>query len=141
MPSALITFVLVIHSLIAVALVAVILMQRSEGGALGVGGGPGGMVSARGAANLLTRATTILAALFLGTCIVLAVLAKFEGRPSAIDTSLAPPATSAPLIRDEVTGKDKPSDPALGQPAPATNEATPFVLPGTKPSDEIPEAK
>ena len=61
-----ITFLLVIHGLITLALVAVILLQRSEGGALGIGGGGGGgLMTARGAANLLTRATTILAALIL----------------------------------------------------------------------------
>jgi len=64
---------LVVQGLIALALVGTILMQRSEGGALGIGGGPGGMMSARGAGNFLTRATTILAALFLGMCILLAI--------------------------------------------------------------------
>ncbi|MEM9879750.1 MAG: preprotein translocase subunit SecG [Pseudomonadota bacterium] len=64
---------LVVQGLIALALVGSILMQRSEGGALGIGGGPGGMMSARGAGNFLTRATTILAVLFLGMCILLAV--------------------------------------------------------------------
>ncbi|MBW7945781.1 MAG: preprotein translocase subunit SecG, partial [Sphingomonadaceae bacterium] len=67
MSTALMHFVLVVHSLIAIALVAVILLQRSEGGALGIGGGPGGLLTARGAGNLLTKSTGILAPLFLGT--------------------------------------------------------------------------
>ena len=91
MPSALMTFVLVVHSIIAVALVATILLQRSEGGALGIGGGPGGLMSARGAGNLLTRATGVLAAMFLATSILLAVLASLAKAPEALDTSLAAP--------------------------------------------------
>ncbi len=58
------TVVLIIHLMIAAALVAVILFQRSEGGALGIGGGGGGFMSGRGAANLLTRTTSILGAAF-----------------------------------------------------------------------------
>ena len=87
------TFVLVIHTLIAIALCGVILIQRSEGGGLGIGGGnAGGLVSARGAADLLTRSTTVLAALFITTSIILAVLAAAGHRSRAIDTSLATPA-------------------------------------------------
>jgi len=70
---------LLVHLVIAIALVGVILLQRSEGGALGIGGGGGGMMSARGAANLLTRATTWLAVAFLATSLTLAILAG-EGR-------------------------------------------------------------
>jgi len=72
-----ITIVLVIHVLIAVAMIGMVLLQRSEGGALGIGGGGGaggGLMSGRGAANLLTRATAILAALFFVTSIALAFL-------------------------------------------------------------------
>ncbi len=90
------TFLLVVHALIALALVTVILLQRSEGGGLGIGGGTGGgMVSVRGAANLLTRATTVLAVLFIGTSILLAVLAAGTSKPRKVDTSLAP--VGAPL--------------------------------------------
>ena len=97
----LITFILVIHTIIALALVGVILIQRSEGGGLGIGGGggPAGLMTARGAANLLTRATTILATLFIATSIALAVLAGVSRKPKEIDTSLAKPAvaTGAPV--------------------------------------------
>ena len=89
------TFLLVVHTLIAIALVAVILLQRSEGGALGIGGSGGGLMSARGAANLLTRSTTVLAALFIGSSILLAVLAAGTNKVKPVDTSLAP-ITSAP---------------------------------------------
>lgn len=90
-----ITFLLVVHTLIALALVGVILLQRSEGGGLGIGGGTGGgLMTARGAANLLTRSTTVLAALFISTSILLAVLAAGTNKAKPIDTSLVK--TAAP---------------------------------------------
>lgn len=81
------TVILVIHVLITIALIAVILLQRSEGGALGIGGGSGGMsgfMSGRATANVLTRATAILAALFFLTSIVLAILASHRDKPRSI---------------------------------------------------------
>lgn len=74
------TVLIVIHLMIVVALVAVVLMQRSEGGALGMGGGgSGNFMSARGAANALTRTTAILAACFFATSIALGILAGVDG--------------------------------------------------------------
>ena len=121
------TFLLVVHSLIALALVTVILLQRSEGGGLGIGGGTGGgMMSVRGAANLLTRATTVLAVLFIGNSIILAVLAAGTSKPKAVDTSLAPAvAATAPAT----PGAAPAADPAG---APATPGRAP-VLPGSLP--------
>ncbi len=90
--------VLVIHVLLAIILVAIVLLQRSEGGALGIGGGGpgGGLVSARGAANLLTRATAIIAGAFMLTSITLTILAGGQRTPTSIlDTlpsELQPPA-------------------------------------------------
>ncbi|MCC5982549.1 MAG: preprotein translocase subunit SecG [Oceanicaulis sp.] len=73
------TVLLIIQILVAIGLVAVVLMQRSEGGALGIGGGgPGGMVTGRGAANLLTRTTMILGAIFMANSIALAVLPTLD---------------------------------------------------------------
>jgi preprotein translocase subunit SecG len=66
----------------------VILMQRSEGGGLGMGGSPSGLMSARGAADFLTRATTVLATLFVMLSIALAFIAATRHRGSTIDTSL-----------------------------------------------------
>lgn len=81
------TVIIVIHLMIVIAMIAVILLQRSEGGALGIGGGGGGgMFSARGSANLLTRATTILAVVFFVTSLGLGLLAKQQsGAPSILD--------------------------------------------------------
>ena len=69
-----IPIILTVHVLIVIALIGVVLLQRSEGGALGIGGGGGGgLMSGRGAANVLTRSTSILAALFFATSLGLAM--------------------------------------------------------------------
>ena len=72
-------FLTVLQAIIAAGLVGVILMQRSEGGGLGIGGSPSGMFSARGAADFLTRATRWLAIAFVILSIALAVLAVRDG--------------------------------------------------------------
>lgn len=91
------TFLLVVHAIIAALLVTVILMQKSEGGGLTTGGSPSGLMSARGAADFLTRFTAILATLFIVMSIVLAVIAATRHSP-AIDTSLQrAPAATAPV--------------------------------------------
>ena len=90
-------FILVVQTIVAAGLVTVILMQRSEGGGLGVGGSSSGLMTARGAADFLTRATAILAALFVILSIVLAGLATVERSPAEIDASLAKQAPAAPL--------------------------------------------
>ncbi len=77
------TVLIVIHLMIVLALVGVVLIQRSEGGGLGIGGGSGFM-SARGAANALTRTTAILAALFFVTSLGLGLLARYQAKPSDI---------------------------------------------------------
>jgi preprotein translocase subunit SecG len=80
------TILLVAMILISVSLTAVILLQRSEGGALGMGGGPSGFMTARGAGNLLTRATSVLAVLFFVCAISLTVAGNFaRGSRSVID--------------------------------------------------------
>ena len=74
------TIVLVIHLMVCLALIAVVLLQRSEGGALGIGGGGGGgMMAGRGPANMLTRLTSILAGVFFLTSIMLTILAGGPG--------------------------------------------------------------
>lgn len=82
------TVVLVIHLMIALTLIGVVLLQRSEGGALGIGGGGGGaggsMFSSRGAANFLTRATAGLAVCFFITSIVLTLLARGASQPTSV---------------------------------------------------------
>ena len=101
--------------MLAIALVGVILIQRSEGGGLGIGGG-GGFMTTRGTANLLTRTTGVLAALFIATSLFLAVSAT-RGRPvqrSILDLP-AGPASTAPAIPAPPATPAAPSAPA--QPA------------------------
>ena len=109
------TFLLIVQTLIAASLVSVILMQRSEGGGLGVGGSSSGFMTARGAADFLTRSTAVLGGLFVILSIVLAAVAGATSKPTTIDTSLAN--QSAPVA--PVTA------PPAVQPAPASNQAAP----------------
>ncbi|MGC6530739.1 MAG: preprotein translocase subunit SecG [Candidatus Puniceispirillaceae bacterium] len=81
------TVLLTIHTLIALALVGLVLLQRSEGGGLGIGGGGGaggGFMTARGAANLLTKATAALATCFFLSSIGLAILAGAGTKQTSI---------------------------------------------------------
>ena len=108
------TFLLIVQTIVAAALVGTILMQRSEGGGLGVGGSSSGFMSARGAADFLTRATAVLGALFVLLSIGLAALAGVSGQSSTIDTSLAN--TVAPVA---------PQTPAGEAPAQTANDTAP----------------
>jgi len=121
-------FLLIVQTLVAAALIAVILMQRSEGGGLTGGGSPAGLMTARGAADFLTRATTILATAFVVLSIVLAALAAQTGNRSidaeALKTQRPPagsPAEQQPSpfsgAPQPVPGQAAPGQPA--QPAPA----------------------
>lgn len=74
---------LTIQVLVGIAMGGLILLQRSEGGALGMGGGPSGLVSARGAGNILTRATAILAVIFFVNCVGLTVVINLDRNTSS----------------------------------------------------------
>jgi len=78
-----ITVLLLIHIMVAVALVGVVLLQRSEGGALGIGGG-GGFMTGRSAGNALTKTTAVLAAGFFATSLALSILASQHGAAPSI---------------------------------------------------------
>jgi len=113
-------FLLIVQSLIALALIAVILMQRSEGGGLGVGGSSSGFMTARGAADFLTRSTAVLGALFIVLSIVMAAIAGATREPVKIDTSLAgkvaPTQQSQPAPAQ--TSPAQPASPNQNQQAP-----------------------
>lgn len=103
------TVIVVIHLLLAVALVTVILLQKSEGGALGIGGGGmSGFMSGRSTANLLTRTTAVLTACFFGTSIALAMIASHGRAPSSV---LSRPVTTQPAPMAPATPA-KPQAPA-----------------------------
>jgi preprotein translocase subunit SecG len=92
-----IILLIVAHILIAVSLVGVVLLQKSEGGALGIGGGGmSGFMTGRSTANLLTRATAILAALFMTTSVLLVVLSNRERTPPSIVDRGAPAMPAMP---------------------------------------------
>ncbi|AYM05436.1 MULTISPECIES: preprotein translocase subunit SecG [Agrobacterium] len=129
------TVLIVIHLMIVLALVGVVLIQRSEGGGLGIGGGSGFM-SARGTANALTRTTGILAALFFLTSLGLGLMTRYESRPTDIlnripatqgqgngilDT-LGPATTPAPAPAENgVPTNNGAAAPAQTTPAPAAS--------------------
>jgi len=82
--------ILIVHLVLVVFLVGIVLLQRSEGGALGMGGGGGGVVSGRGAASALQRATWYIAGGFLVTSLILTVMATTERRSSSVFDQAAP---------------------------------------------------
>jgi preprotein translocase subunit SecG len=88
------TVVIVVHLMIVATLIATVLLQKSEGGGLGVGGGAGFM-SSRGTANLLTRTTAVLAVGFFITSLFLSWLASYDRKPSSI-VGTSPPSQSQP---------------------------------------------
>lgn len=130
------TVLLIVHILVAAALTVVILMQRSEGGALGIGGGPGGMMSGRGAANLLTRTTMILGALFVANSIALAIVSGIDatGRSVFDEETIEQGAETTEDIFGEAFGEGEDEDlPAI----PEEEEAP--AIPAEEPGEETPE--
>lgn len=143
-----ITVILTIHTLIVLTLIGVVLLQRSEGGALGMGGGGGGFMTGRGAANVLTRTTSILAALFFSTSLALAIFAGrgetdqsvldqltgSQGQPATVDGVPAPPTTDDLL-------KSLSAEPDAATPAPdAAAETAPPAAGATEAPAETPPA-
>src|SRR5436190_12415157 len=103
-----------VHVLIAIALVGVILLQKSEGGALGMGGGGmSGFMTGRSTANLLTRATAILAAAFMTTSVLLVVVHNRERAPRSIIEQSAPVIPAAPTPPPLQTPPAEPAQPTV----------------------------
>jgi preprotein translocase subunit SecG len=115
-------FLLAVFAVVAASLVGVILMQRSEGGGLGMGGSPSGLMSARGAGDFLTRTTAILAALFIILAVALAFVSAQKGTPGTIDESLDRSAVTQPV--DQQPAAQAPAEPAPAGAAPAEKAAT-----------------
>lgn len=123
------TIILVIHLMIAVALVGTVLLQKSEGGALGIGGGGGmsGFMTGRSTANLLTRTTAILAGAFFATSIVLVVLAAHRNEARSVIEQTAPASTAPAVPAPAPAAPGAPQAPASapGAPQPPTAPSTP----------------
>lgn len=125
------TVLLVIHLMVAAALVGVVLLQKSEGGALGIGGGGGGFLTGRGTANLLTRATAMLAAAFFATSISLSLLAKHSAPKGSAFDSAAPAAAGAPASGGTGTEAPKTGGGILDKLQPSTQPGpAPGQVPG-----------
>ena len=131
-------FLLIVQTLVAVAMITVILMQRSEGGGFTGGGSPSGLMTARGAADFLTRATTILASVFILLSIVLAALAAQQAGPRVIDANAVAPAQPTgggqlgPAQPAPAPGEPG-AIPTLQPPAPATNQQGQPAIPTLQP--------
>ena len=122
------TVILVVHLMLAIVLVGTVLLQKSEGGALGMGGGGmSGFMSGRSTANLLTRTTAILAACFMLTSITLVLLAgRSHSVRSLIDQS-APAGSTAPSAPTSLPPLAPPSLALPAAPAPPAAPAAPAV--------------
>jgi len=106
------TVIIVIHLILAIALVGAVLVQRSEGGGLGMGGGGGGggmggFMTGRDTANFLTRATAILAAGFMSTSLILAVMAGGNSKPTSI--------IDEPAVQQQPVAPAEPEGPKVPQ--------------------------
>lgn len=140
------TVIIVIHLMVVLALVGVVLLQRSEGGGLGIGGGSGFM-SARGAANALTRATAILATAFFITSLMLSVIARYAPRDIDVldraPTTQGGSPTGGKGVLDQLGGSAPapaaPAAPASGT-APAAPAAGEPVAPAAPSTTEQPAA-
>ena len=104
--------VLIVHLFLALALIGVVLLQRSEGGALGIGGGGGmsGFLTGAATANLLTRATAVIAALFIATSMTLAVMSGSKRAPTSVVTGSG---GSTPAAQQGSTKKPAENQPAV----------------------------
>ena len=129
------TVLIVIHILIVVALVAVVLLQRSEGGALGTGS-TSNFMTGRGQANALSRATAILAALFFTTSLLMSIIAGWSRAPhSILEKTAAPAAPAAPQpiqpgnILDQLKQLQGQTSNAPAAPAPPAAPAAPEQKP------------
>jgi preprotein translocase subunit SecG len=144
------TVFIVIHLMIIVAMVALVLLQRSEGGALGIGGG-GGFMSSRGQGNVLTRSTAVMAAAFFATSIILSVLSRLDAPPSSIldevpaaaspsETETAP--GSGQGILDQLEGMSQPAQgPTTGAPSDGTAAPTAPVVPPAPAEPQVPTSQ
>jgi len=125
------TVVLILHIMIAAVLIGVVLLQRSEGGALGMGGGGGGgFMSGRGAANFLTRATAALAAGFFATSLFLSLVGARSGGPRSV--------LEAPTGKTQQTTPD--TKPTEGGPKLSLPDAAPDT-PKTDETPKVPQSK
>lgn len=140
------TVIIVIHLMVVLALVGVVLLQRSEGGGLGIGGGSGFM-TARGAANALTRATAILAAVFFATSLLLSIIARYGERPIDIldrvpttqgNTTNEGGNTGAGGVLNQLGGAQPAPAPAAGENTATPPSTAPAAQPAQPAAPQVP---
>jgi preprotein translocase subunit SecG len=135
-------FLIVVHLIVVIALVTVVLLQRSEGGALGIGGG-GGFMTGRGQANALSRATAILATLFFATSLIMSILAGWGRTPRSILDQTAPSSNSQPAnggggsVLDQLKKMENQRGETPAAPSPATSAP---AAPATPAAPDAPAA-
>ncbi len=144
------TVVIVVHLMVVLAMIGLVLLQRSEGGALGIGGGQGAFISGRSAGNVLTRSTAVLAMAFFLTSLSLALISKYQSRPTDIleripgqtapATTQGPtpptegaPATAADLLK-QLGGEATPAPAGGPQTPPATSGTSDSAAPPQEPA-------
>lgn len=130
------TILLVIYLMVVVALIGVVLIQRSEGGGLGIGGGSGFM-SARGTANALTRTTAILATLFFVLALGMGIIARWESQPTDILDRI-PGTTGTGGVLDALGGAEKPAEGTQQNQGTQTDTNTTNQTPATTGTDAVP---
>ncbi|WP_214470997.1 preprotein translocase subunit SecG [Mesorhizobium sp. dw_380] len=126
------TVLIVIHLMVVLALVGVVLLQRSEGGGLGIGGGSGFM-TARGAANALTRATAILAAAFFVTSLTLSIIARYGEKPIDI-LDRVPASSDGKGVLNQLPGTATPAPAGNATPTPPSGNDAATKPPATAPA-------
>ena len=135
------TVLLILHLMIAAGLVGLVLLQRSEGGALGIGGG-GGFMTGRGASNFLTKTTAGLAAAFFATSLLLTLLAT---RPttsrSIFDTPASAPAKSGPAAPESAPASQPAQPSAPAAPAPGRGGILDKLQPAQPGGPRVPQSK
>lgn len=124
----LLNILLVLEILVSLALVGVVLLQRSEGGALGMGGGPSGFMTARGAGDLLTRTTWILGAIFFILALTLTIVSGRQRGASSVVDRLNIDAMNPGALNQN------PSQPPAGTAQPANPAAKPAPLQAPTPT-------
>jgi preprotein translocase subunit SecG len=125
----LVGFLLVLLVLVCIAMSAVILMQRSEGGALGMGGSPSGILTVSGAGDLLTRTTSVLAAVFFVLCLLLTVVQGRTHAGGSVVDKLTVKALNAGALNAAMRPAGAPASPTATPPPQTTpNSAAPAPL-------------
>ncbi len=138
---------LTVQIIISLIIIVLVLIQRSEGGALGMGGGPSGFMSARGAGNLLTKATSVMGLLFFVNCIGMTVVGNYASRPSSAVDSVDTSSLILPGAPQTANSAQAPAAATSSSTAPSLNDlplsgpaAAPVAAPSAPASSAAPRA-